>query len=83
MRLGDEEKAKNGERIAEMRQMSAERKKANARLMQFGEFVDIGAVEKDEDSLDFNSSHKQDMNIDLADAITPVNAPEHIPPSTS
>jgi hypothetical protein len=33
MRLEDEEKAKNGERIAEMRHMSAERKKAKARLM--------------------------------------------------
>ena len=83
MRLEDEEKAKNGERIADMRQMSAERKKAKARLMQFGEFVDIGEVEKDEESLDFNSSHKRDMNVDLADAITPVKAPENIPSSTS
>ena len=83
MRFEDEEKAKDGERLTEMRQMSAERKKAKARLMQFGEFVDIGEVDKDEESLDFNSSHKRDMNVDLADAITPVKAAENISPSTS
>ena len=83
MRHEDEEKAKDGERLTEMRQMSAERKKAKARLMQFGEFVDIGEVDKDEESLDFNSSHKRDMNVDLADAITPVKAAENISPSTS
>lgn len=83
MRHEDEEKAKDGERLTEMRQMSAERKKAKARLMQFGEFVDIGEVEKDENMLDFNSSHKRDMNVDLADAITPVKAAENISPSTS
>ena len=83
MRHEDEEKAKDGERLTEMRQMSAERKKAKARLMQFGEFVDIGEVEKDEESLDFNSSLKRDMNVDLADAITPVKAAENISPSTS
>jgi len=33
MRHEDEEKAKDGERLTEMRQMSAERKKAKARLM--------------------------------------------------
>jgi hypothetical protein len=33
MRLEDEEKAKDDERLTEMRQMSAERKKAKARLM--------------------------------------------------
>jgi hypothetical protein len=78
MRLEDEDKAKDFERLAEMRQMSAERKKAKARLMEFGEFVDIGEVDKedDEQSLEFNMSHKRDINVDLADAITPQKSPQ-------
>lgn len=66
-----------------MRQMSAERKKAKARLMQVGEFVDIGEIKQEEEKLNFNSSLKRDMNIDLANAITPSKAPENIALTTS
>ena len=57
MRLDDEERAKDQERLFEARNMSAERKRQKTKLMEYGEVIEFEDPDDDPGELVFHPSN--------------------------